>query len=525
MVAQLLRLRLQLLTNAFKRRPWQLVGMVVALLYGIAFAVALVVALVALRGVDPAVARSIVVIGGAAVVLAFLLLPLAFGVDDTIDARRFALFGISTGKLSLGLLAAALVSVPSVSVIVIGIAQVVTWSRGPVPVLIALLAAVLIVATCVIGARFTSSVASFLLSSRRARDATGIISVIALVALAPAFIYLSGVDWQRNGLDSLARIAAGVSWTPLGAVWAAPADAAVGALDTAWLKLLIAAGFVGVLWLAWRLLLGKMLVTPERQAPARPFTGLGWFDSFRGTPTGAIAARSMTYWGRDARYRISLFIVPFVPVVPIVALAVAGVNWHVLALLPVPIMCLFLAWSTLHNDIAYDDTAVWLHLAAGTRGRQDRWGRALPVLVIGIPLVLVGSLVSTQLWGDWNWFPSILGLNLCVLFAGIGLSSLISARFPYPVVKPGDSPFAQPQATGTGSSVIQSLSFFAVLVLAVPVIVLAGLAVISGDPTWHLWALAAGVVIAVAGLVGGIRWGGYVFDHRAPELLEFTTRN
>ena len=43
-----------------------------------------------------------VVVLGSAVTLGFLLLPLAFGVDDTLDPRRFALFGIRLGKLDRG---------------------------------------------------------------------------------------------------------------------------------------------------------------------------------------------------------------------------------------------------------------------------------------------------------------------------------------------------------------------------------------------------------------------------------------
>ncbi len=524
MVAQLLRLKLQLLANAFRRRPLQLVGMLLSLLYGMGFALVIVVGLVLLRGVDPMIARSIVVSCGSGAVLGFFLLPLAFGVDDTVDARKFAVLGIATTKLSAGLLVAALLSVPSLVITTVALTQIVTWSRGVLPTVLAILSGGLIVATCVIGARVSTAIAAFLLSSRRARDTTGIISVILVVALAPAFIYLASVDWSFNGLNVLARIANAASWTPLGAVWAAPADAAVGSVGTAWLKLLIAIAFVGLLWLGWRALTAKMLVTPQRQAVVKTITGLGWFGRFRGTPTGAIAARSLIYWSRDARYRVSLIIVPIVPILPVVALAIAGVHTTLLALVPVPIMLLFLAWSTLHNDVAYDDTAVWLHLASGTTGRQDRWGRAIPVLLVGLPLAIVGSLVSTQIWGNWQWFPSIFGLNVCILFTGIGLSSLISVRFPYPVVKPGDSPFAQPQASGTASSLIQSLSFFALLLLAVPVIGLAALGAL-GDPLWHVAALGAGLAIGLAGLFGGVGWGGRVFDRRAPELLEFTARN
>ena len=100
------------------------------------------------------VAHVTVVVLGSAVTLGFLLLPLAFGVDDTLDPRRFALFGIRDGQAHRRSLAiAALVSIPSVVLTVVALTQVVTWSRGPLPVLFALAGAALIVPTCVLAAR------------------------------------------------------------------------------------------------------------------------------------------------------------------------------------------------------------------------------------------------------------------------------------------------------------------------------------------------------------------------------------
>ena len=86
------------------------------------------------------------------------------------------------------------------------------------------------------------------------------------------------------------------------------------------LKLVVAAATVGLLWLAWTSLVAKMLVTPQREAHAKAYHGLGWFGRLKGGPTAAIAARSMTYWGRDPRYWISLVMIPVVPVFVIVAL-------------------------------------------------------------------------------------------------------------------------------------------------------------------------------------------------------------
>src|SRR3954463_11255041 len=87
----LARLKLRLLANTFKRSPWQVVGLVIGILYGFGVAGLGVVALVALRFADAETARTATILGGSLVVLGFLLVPLVFGVDDTLDPRRFSL--------------------------------------------------------------------------------------------------------------------------------------------------------------------------------------------------------------------------------------------------------------------------------------------------------------------------------------------------------------------------------------------------------------------------------------------------
>ena len=54
-----------------------------------------------------------------------------------------------------------------------------------------------------------------------------------------------------------------------------------------------------------------------------------------------------------------------------------------------PIVCLFLGW-TVHNDVAYDNTAFWLHVASDVDGRADRLGRLAPPLAIGLPVAVIG---------------------------------------------------------------------------------------------------------------------------------------
>lgn len=528
MVAQLLRLKIRLLGNGFRRSPWQLVGILVGLAYGLGSAAALVTVLVGARFVgDVALIRDACTVAGALVVLGFFLLPLLVGVDDTLDPRNFALLGVPTRPLAAGLLVSSFLGVPALVLGLALLATVVTWSRGFLETLLALVAAVLLFVTCMLATRVSTSLASLLISTRRSREFSGATGVLGLIVGAPVAVLLLKVDWSEverspYGLDLLGGLSAVLGWTPLGAAWSVPGDAATGAWGAALLKLLVALLSAGLLWLVWVALVARMLVTPGRQAATKHYGGLSWFGRLPHTPAGAIAARSITSWGRDSRYWVSLLMIPVVPVLVYIPLTIAGVPDHFLTLLPVPLMCLFLGWM-IHNDVAYDSTAIWLHVVSATRGAADRIGRLVPSLVVGIPLIAIGSALSVFFYGDWAPFPAMLGVSTSILLTGLGFSSYTSARFPYPASKPGDSPFAQPQASDTASAIVQSLTFTGVIVLSSPAI-LGLLLGIFVDPYWYLQALYYGVGMGLLVLVIGIWRGSRAFERRGPEILASALR-
>jgi ABC-2 type transport system permease protein len=522
-VAQFLGLKLRLLANSFRRGPWQVIGLLIALAYGIAAVSLAVAGLAALRGASVAVATGITVSAGSVVVLCFLLLPLAFGADDTLDPRAFALFGLPATKLAATLALTSVIGVPALFITVVSIAQVVTWSRSPLATFLAVVGAMAIVATCLLGSRVTAAIASSVLATRRAREVSVLVVLILIVSISPIITIALSRGWAAGAPQILERIARVVGWTPLGAAWAAPADAAAGHPGSAVLKALIALGFLAVLALAWRALIGWMLVSAPRISRERGYSGLGWFGRTPSTPFGAVAARSITYWIRDARYRTALIAIPAAPLVFAIILAVAGVPLNLLALIPIPVMCLFLSWSV-HNDVSYDNSAIWLHVASNTAGWADRLGRTIPALIIGIPLVFVGSPLFSALYGDHGILPSMIGVSFCILFAGLGLSSVISARFPYASVRPGDSPFAQPQAAGTSAGLIQSMAFVLTLVFSAPPVYFATRGMLDGG-SWAGLSLLVGIGFGLLVFAGGVAWGGAIFSKRAPELLAFTLRN
>jgi ABC-2 type transport system permease protein len=496
---------------------------VLGLASGLGIAIVAFTALVGARLLDPGVAAPPVEVFGTIVVLGFVIVPLVFGVDDILDPRRFSLFGISTSRLATALAISALLGIPAISLTLISLGQVVTWTRNPLSIVLAVVAVPVIVATCLLASRVSTGVAAFVLSSRRSRDSAGLLGFVALALFFIVFIAFRNANWQQNAGAILAGTARVASWTPFGAVWAAPADAAQGELGLALVRELIALVFLGLLWLAWRTLVKYMLVTQPRSAEARSYHGLGLFRVLPVSPASVIAERSFTYWIRDARYHASLLVIPIIPFVLMLPLLVIGIPGNILALMPVPIMALFLGWSV-HNDTAHDHTAIWLHIVSGTSGRSDRIGRIVPPLVVGLPLLVIASIICAPIYGDEGILPALLGVGLGVLLTGLGLSSIGSAQFPYPAVRPGDSPFAAPQSVATMSALIQGLSFFVTIVLMSPAFVFAALALFI--PSYWAWAsLLYGLVFGALFLWLGISWGGRIFDRRSPEILGASMRN
>jgi ABC-2 type transport system permease protein len=186
------------------------------------------------------------------------------------------------------------------------------------------------------------------------------------------------------------------------------------------------------------------------------------------------------------------------------------------------VLALFLGWFS-HNDVAYDHTAVWLHVAAHVRGASDRWGRAVPPLLLGVPIVMLLAPVLALWSGIDRAGPALLGVSLGLLLTGIGVSSVASAAAPYPAPRPGAGPFDQPPLTAATAGWAQGLSMLAILLLMSPALVLAWSGLRGAD---ELLPIAAGVggATGFVVLVLGVLVGGRVFQRRAPELLDLVLR-
>jgi ABC-2 type transport system permease protein len=317
----------------------------------------------------------------------------------------------------------------------------------------------------------------------------------------------------------LAGLTRAVGWTPLGWAWAAPADLAQGEHLAGLGRLALASLLVGALLVVWQHQLKRAVHDPRGAAQGGTNAtqgGLGLLGRLPGTPLGAVAARTAVYWRRDPRMNFPALITTLFP---------AGLlfAWHFgdseLALAAMPLASAYMLGWGQHNDVGYDSTAFWLHVASGVDGTSDRVGRLFPSAVLGAVCVPAYAVLGAALGQRWDLLPASLGVAVCLLLAGFGVASVTSAVKQYPVPGPGESPFATPPGGAGITLLVQAVVGLAVLVLALPALALGALAWFGHG--WAAWAaLPVGLGVGVAAAVVGVRLGARLFEQRSPELLQ-----
>ena len=351
--------------------------------------------------------RRIVIIIGSYLSLAAFLLPFMLVRRELLDPRALRGFRIRSWTIAITILVLSLVGP---MLLIAPIAWAPTWAwRDAEAVRIAQLAAPILFLQGVLSVRLGVAAGAALANrerwSRRVRAIgaviliAGLLPVIAVVI--PRFAPRCPTDESRLLLRR-PREALGVrarpsgsptssQWTPLGALWAAPSHSVFQQPELGPQALWVGGITAFVLLVLWFIAVRLVFRATRRIPVARRGGTPGWFRRMPSTPTGAIAARSFTYWIRDPRYRAVLGFLPFVPIVILAASFIGGFPLAWASLLPLPLMVTLLALATTHNDVAYDSTAVWTHVAAQTHGSHDRIGRLIPVVVGGLILIAVGT--------------------------------------------------------------------------------------------------------------------------------------
>ena len=521
MVAVLVRLKLRLLRNSLRRSVWRTVGLIIGIVYGFGVVLAVLAGLVGLRFTSTAFTADVTIVAYAVLTAGWLLMSLlVFGVDETVDPARFALLPVRARQLLPGLLAAALIGVPGVATVIIGAGLVMAWARNPALTAAAVVAALIGVATCVLLARTAVAALASVLASRRFRD----LAFVGLALFGVAFglganllgaLGSSDPGALRAALADLAKIA---SWTPFGWAWAVPADVARGNWAAAGIHLLLAIGLVGVLWRTWEHFLDRRLTSPiEGGGAAVRVRGSGWADRlYPAGPAGAVAVRTLRYWRRDPRYLAGVAGFLIAPVVIMVSqLANQDGSAEVAAFAP----CILgmVVGLSVAQDLSYDGSAIWLHVASGLRGAEDRAGRVWSALTVFGPLSVILLVVAIGFSGEWTLAVPVVGLTVGLMLISLGVGALVGALWQWPAPPPGANPFQTGNSGGLPALASFTVASFGTVLIAVPVI---GTVVWSFFTPWVGWlSLPLGLLIGVVVLRFGISQGGRLLDRRWPEVL------
>jgi ABC-2 type transport system permease protein len=398
-----------------------------------------------------------------------------------------------------------------------------------------------------LGCRIATTALSGSLSSRKARDLTGLIGlvVILLLGIGAYVISVGAAMWTSRGggvtevLATAQQVAEVLAWTPLGSPWAIMGAAGQGQWGMALVFFLLTVVYLIAGVRVYGAILNRALHASQTSASATEVGARNIVDSVTSwpgisgalVPVGAVMARALRYWRRDPRY---LGQVPAVLMMPILFTFI-GVSMprlpdgggQIPAIMSqgmigfgLGFMALMAGYS-LSADVASDSTAWWIHLASGVRGWQDRLGRILAQVMWMLPLVILVGVVVPLFVFDARVVPNVLGAMLVLYGAGLGVSAIFSALIIYPVALPGESPLKMK----TGMMGTQMLSQFGSLfiggIIALPLCIWA-----INAQGWQSWMVLGVSVLGFVTLTGlGVFFGGRIMDARGPAILSTLIKN
>ncbi|MDG4822069.1 ABC transporter permease [Asanoa sp. WMMD1127] len=534
------RLKLRIMGNSFRGQPWRVTMFVFGLVMGLFYAVAgfLGSALPGLAD-SPDAALLVAALGGGVIAVGWTLVPLVFfGVDETVDPARFALLPLSRRTLVTGLLTAALIGVPAAATLIATAGLVLSAGAlgGVGAALVEAVGVLLGLVFCVAVSRAVTSAFATMLRSRRTRDLAAVLLAVAGALIGPLQIAINrasaDTDWRR-----FLPAAEVVGWTPFGAPYTAGFEVAAGRWWAAPVKLLLVVAVIGLLLWWWsRTLESAMVGTASAgRAKERVATGtpvellfprvLSWArrDQF-----GAVLAREVRYWWRDARRRANLITFAVAALFVSAIVNFSSSIWGTeptseVTTSPVTfsLSMIFvgtLAAVTLANQFGFDGTAYAADVVAGVPGRVEIAARASAFAVYVLPLVVVIAVIVGLLVGEPGWIPLALGTLVATFGCGLAANSMLSVVGAYALPETSN-PFALNTGAGMARGLLSVVAMLVSVALAVPMLIGA---LFAGD-AWLWLAPPLGLLYGVGAAVLGSVIVGDVLDRRMPELLQTIT--
>lgn len=540
LIGLLLRLKWTLWKRSYRGNLAQVVGVLFSALAGLAGLGGLAVAMGALVfvGGEGTVVPTMVRALGVWTTLIWLIAPLlAFGLDDTLDPRRFALFPRTAKELQPGLFAAAALSLPTLfTVLAVAIVTVLqaTWllfyGQGALWVALALIALVPAnlagVALCILLPRAIFAYSASRSSSRRTREVTGIIAMIAMIGGIYAFVLwmqtlADGITidlefWRPIVLTAI-EVAA---WTPLGALFAVPMDLAGGALLTALGRAVIGAATAVLLWFWWRRSISVTLTSALVGDASSGAAAIGKLVP-RFAPTnalGAVIGKSLRYWRRDSRYLAAVSVMPLV-LVFLVGLGVVGPTGAFMAIFGV-LLVAGLSGSSLMNEIGFDGPSGWVNITTGLDSRANLLGRVIAMATFAVPFFLIAALVVPMLVDATELIPMVVTGTLGIMLSAFGVSVLIGVLLPYRASEPGTNPMKDKSANSASAMLTMSVGMIGVWIPQIPSIGIGIWGVLVGSALIQLVAGLLAIVLGALTLWLGVYVGAKILDRRYVALFQ-----
>ena len=532
-----LRLKWTLWKRSYRKNIGKIIGTSIGALYalgGLAGLVFLFLGTTLWAGegeLFPQIVRGL----GAVTVLVWFLIPVfAFGLDDTLDPRAFALFPRSAKELQPGMFAAAALSLPSIfTLLASGSATAfeLRWlivfgqgAGGSVRGALALIPANLAgLALCLLLPRAWFAHSASRTSSRKGRELGGILGFMVMFGAIYAFSLtaqrIEDLDtaWVREQLPRAVDV---LAWTPLGALFSVPMDLAEGRVLTALLRALIGAAPIVVVWLWWRRSIDLSLTSAltgdasSGQAKVSPlvprFVPVG--------PFGAVMGKALRYWRRDTRYLAALGIYPVV-IVFFVAMGFITPEARPMMLGMAVFMCAMTGLSV-SNEFGFDGPASWVNIVTGLPARANLLGRIAAIAVLMVPAVVVITIGLPLLFGLPHLIPMTLLGALGAMLAGWGTSMVAGVMLPYPSSPPGTNPMKDKSASSSNAMLSMGISMVAVFV---PMLLPLGVGIwgaVTDSLVLITVAGALALVIGVVVLLVGLRIASVRLEARYPDIFQ-----
>jgi ABC-2 type transport system permease protein len=527
-VARLLvALKLRLLRNALHSSTSAKVGFIFSTTLAGLVAIGTFIVLALFRGQGAAVDVTAVIF--TAFAFGWLILPIfAFGLDGTLDPATLTLYPLRLRPLATGLLSASAAGAWPLANVIGLLGVTVGLARGPLGLVVAVVAVLLQVLFCITLARLVTTSMAGLLRSRRGQDLAAflIIPIFALYEFFTQVVPKAAADGtftaaSFNGLDAWLR------WLPPGLAAHAIQDASDGRPGTALARLALLAAIIVVLGWLWIRSLGRALVTVDTTTQSSRVRG-GALPLARYGLRGAVAARfwiyqrrepaSVVYWALTAviMAAVSIRAITSTPGHPAFVLGSAVVGAGFIGY--------FHANTT---GLTGPPFAVEALALSGRRELRSYFsGQNLALTVIGIPLLAAVSfgLAAAARHPAFGFLATAVGL--AGLGAALALSNVFTVVMPYPMEKRAGNPTRQ---AAQGYAGYQFLGIFGsvggVAVGAGPVIAAAVLT--TGAPA----AIRMPVLLVAAAIWGfalataGVRIAARAAAGRLPELTQVAIRS